>query len=67
MAPARRARAPALARPAALGDDLQPALAAAGLRGLTFHGLRHTAATRLAEARCTAAEIANLERTDREP
>ncbi len=31
---------------------------AAGLEGLTFHGLRYTAAARLAEAGCSLKEIA---------
>lgn len=33
------------------------AIKAAGLTGLVFHGLRHTAAVKLAEAGCSAAEI----------
>lgn len=33
---------------------------AAGIKGLTFHDLRGTAVTRLAEAECTAAEIASI-------
>ncbi len=33
---------------------------AAGLYGLTFHGLRYTAATRLADAGCTLKEIASV-------
>lgn len=32
----------------------------AGLNGLVFHGLRHTAASRLAEAGCTSHEIASI-------
>lgn len=37
--------------------DWRSAILAAGLDGLTFHGLRHAAATRLAEAGCTEKEI----------
>jgi integrase len=32
----------------------------AGIAGLTFHDLRGTAVTRLAEAECSAAEIASI-------
>jgi integrase len=38
--------------------EWRKAILAAGLNGLTFHGLRHTAAERLAEAGCTDQEIA---------
>jgi len=36
------------------------AMTAAGLTGLTFHGLRYTAAARLAEAGCSSKEIASV-------
>jgi len=35
-------------------------MTAAGLTGLTFHGLRYTAAARLAEAGCSSKEIASV-------
>ena len=40
--------------------DWRAATLAAGLDGLTFHGLRHTAATKLAEAGCSDMEIAAI-------
>ncbi|MCH7544708.1 MAG: tyrosine-type recombinase/integrase, partial [Proteobacteria bacterium] len=36
------------------------AMKAAGLVGLTYHGLRYTAATKLAEAGCSNKEIASI-------
>ncbi|MFP6730919.1 MAG: tyrosine-type recombinase/integrase, partial [Alphaproteobacteria bacterium] len=36
------------------------AMKAAGLIGMTYHGLRYTAAARLAEAGCTLKEIASI-------
>ncbi len=36
------------------------AMKAAGLSGLTFHGLRYTAAAKLAEAGCSLKEIASI-------
>ena len=40
-----------------LSHQFSKAVKAAGLSGLVFHGLRHTAAVKLAEAGCSALEI----------
>ncbi len=39
------------------GNELRPVLAELGMVGLTFHGLRHTAAVKLSEAGCSAREL----------
>ncbi len=41
-------------------NNFAKAQRAAGLSGLTFHGLRYTAAAKLAEAGCSLKEIASI-------
>lgn len=47
-------------KPTHLGHEFRKAVIKAGLDGFSFHGLRTTAATCLAEAGCSDAEIASI-------